>query len=446
MSQKWNLQDIRPANREKRAAVQTNPLRRQQDIGVRTPEPRTQAPFDEDLGTIDIIDGKSTKRKRVFVSVLVSLCIIGAAFFTNVMLGGAEIVVYPKFKDASVQATFSAHKTPRAGELSFELLSLDATGERQVKAAGQELVSERAIGSILIYNTKLTTTQRLIKNTRFESPEGLIFRIKESAEVPAATTDAKGNLVSGVTTVEVFADGTGEQYNITPARFTIPGLKGSDQYDAMYGESTVAFTGGFEGNKYVIDDAELQKAKQELHLELRNTLLEQLKSSRPSGFVVYDNAVTFIFESLPSTAYGDSLATIKEKAILSVPLLKENEFAEYLARNTVDGYEEASVALTNPLTLSFSYEEATTTTSDIRTLDELSFILKGTTQIVWQFDEEKLKSDLQKLPKTALPTVLSGYPSIDRANATIRPFWTQKFPENPDDIEVKKIIGTERAE
>lgn len=446
MSQKWNLQDIRPANREKRPSAQIPPQRRQQDIGIRTPEPRIQQPFDEDLGTIDIIDGKNTKRKRVFLSVFISLCIIGAAFFTNVMLGGAEIIVYPKFKDATVQATFTAHKTPRAGELSFELLSLDATGERQVKASGQELISERAIGSILIYNTKLTTAQRLIKNTRFESPEGLIFRIKESAEVPAATTDAKGNLVSGVTTVEVFADGTGEQYNIAPTRFTIPGLKGSDQFDALYGESTVAFTGGFEGTKYVIDDAELQKAKQELHLELRNSLLEQLKTARPSGFVVYDNAVTFTFESLPSTAYGDSLATIKEKAILNVPILKEDEFAKYLARNTVDGYEDADVTLTDPLTLTFTYEKATTTTSDIRSLDELSFVLKGTTQIVWQFDETELKANLRALPKSALPTVLSGYPSIDRANATIRPFWTQKFPENDVDIQVKKIIGTERTE
>jgi hypothetical protein len=155
---------------------------------------------------------------------------------------------------------------------------------------------------------------------------------------------------------------------------------------------------------------------------------------------VYDNAVTFAFETLPSTTYGNSLATLKEKAYLHVPLFKETEFSTYIADGTIAGYDGEAVRITDTNVLSFEYESATTTTSDISSLTTLQFVLKGTPRIVWQFDEEKLKTDIKGLSKTALPTVLSGYPSIDRAEATVRPFWSQGFPKNVSEITITTVV------
>jgi len=441
MPQKWNLQDIRPARPPERREAVVPPRKLSQDIAPRHTEARTEPrQYDPDLGSIDITDGNASRRKRTIISISIALFILASAYFANVLMGGAEITVYPKFKDVSVQATFIAKKSPASGELGYELLTLEATGERQVTAAGTEKVSERAVGNVFVYNTQQGTSQRLIKNTRFENPEGLVFRIKESVEVPAATKDTKGATIPGVVSTEVFADGTGEQYNISPARFTVPGLKGSPQFDAIYGESNVSFNGGFEGDRYMIDEAELETKKQELHLELRNSLLERLKSERPAGFVLYENAVTFSFESLPSTAYGEQLATIKEKAMLNVPIFNESEFSEYIAESTIAGYDNEPVLATDPYALQFSYQSATTTTSDISNLTMLEFMLKGSTQIVWQYDVDTLKNDLLGLSKTALPSVLSKYPSIDRAEATVRPFWSQSFPKNISEMTVTPII------
>jgi hypothetical protein len=448
MPKKWNLQDIRPARPSAGATEPETPTRRMsQDIAPRRPEPvresrESQEQYDPDIGSLDIVDGNASKRKRVLFATIVAFIIILGAFAMNVLMGGARVVVYPKFKDVSVQATFTTYTEPAAGELGYELLTLEATGERQVKASGSEQVTERAVGDILIYNTEAKGTQRLIKNTRFESPDGLIYRIQESVEVPAATKDTDGKILPGVVRAKVFADGTGEQYNIAPTRFTVPGLKDTPQFSTVYGESTVALTGGFEGERYMLDEAELETKKQELHLELRNSLLERLKSERPAGFIVYDNAVTFTFESLPATSYGDSLATIKEKAYLHIPLFKEDEFAKYLAESTVPGYEGEPVALTDTRALVFEYAGATTSVSDISDDTSLEFFLKGTTRIVWKFDETKLSTDLIKLSKSALPSVLSGYPSIDRAEAVVRPFWKQSFPDTIEKMTITTVIGT----
>lgn len=443
MGQKWNLQDIRPAATPKapvRDYVEQSKAR--QDIKPRAPrtEASVQSFDDSDLSTLDIIDGNSAKRKRVIVSASIAAFIIVAGIFLNIFLGGAEVTVYPKFRDVSVQSDFTIFTAPQTDELGYELLSLEATGERQVKATGREQVSTRAEGKIFVYNTQVSVSQRLIKNTRFETSDGLIYRIKESIEVPGATKDAKGNLVAGSVVADVFADATGEKYNVQPQKFTVPGLKGSEQYESIYGESTTAFTGGFEGEKYLIDEQELETAKQALHVELRDKLLARLTDEKPAGFVVYDGAVTFVYESLPATEYGDSLATIKEKVRLLVPIFNETEFAKYLAEKSVPEYRGEDVTLPDATTLTFTYTDPLTALQNISASSSLNVTLKGSTRIVWKFDEEKLKSELINLPKKDSTEVFKTYNSISHAQAEVRPFWATSFPENPDKIRVRTVI------
>ncbi len=444
MSQKWNLGDIRPSGTAKDRPKAMAPRRPQIDIAQRPrPDIEQSAAQDFEVGTIDVIDGNADKRRRIVISTIVGLAIIVLGIFVNVQLGGAEIQAFPKFKDVNVQATIVAYREPSNDrDLSYELLTLEAEGERQVKASGQETVSERATGKILIYNAHSATPQRLIKNTRFESPDGLIYRISESVEVPGTTKGQNGEVVPGVVTATVFADGTGEQYNIGPTRFTLPGLRGSDQYSTISGESTTAFTGGFDGSRYLISDSELSTAKQGLHLELRNSLLKKLETERPAGFVVYDNAVAITFTSLPATSYGAEMATIKERAILNVPLFKDSAFAKFLAEQTIPSYENESVIISDPTSLTFSYSGATTSVSDISLLQSLEFKLQGVAQIVWAFDAEKLKADLAGLPKESLDSYLRDQGALERARSSIKPFWKSTFPDNVANINVKTIVGT----
>jgi hypothetical protein len=356
------------------------------------------------------------------------------------MLGGATVTVYPKAKDVSVQSEFTAYATPKAGDLSYELLTLSETAEKQVSASGKEAVSTQAKGKIFVYNNNTKGSQRLITNTRFETREGLIFRIKESIEIPAATVDAKGSVVPGKVDAGVFSDGTGEQYNIGPSRFTVPGLKGSDQYDSVYAESSVAFEGGFEGERYIIDEAELQTAQQELHVELRNNLLNQVKDKVPAGFILYEGAITFMYDTLPATEYGESLATIKEQARLQVPILKAADFASYLAAMSIPDYANEPVYILDPTALVFEYSDPNVAQSDIKNMPELVFTLKGTSKIVWKFDEDALKTSLIGKRKTEATTVFASYRSIGQAQAEVKPFWKTSFPGDASEIKIIPVV------
>jgi len=278
-----------------------------------------------------------------------------------------------------------------------------------------------------------------VTNTRFES-NGLIFRIKDAAVLPGYTKDAEGNILPGVITADVFADEVGDQYNLGPSRFTIPGFAGEPEFDNLYAESIETFRGGFDGQRFIIDEKELQTAKQALQMELRNSLLERIGVEKPAGLVIFDGAVTFTYESLPSIEYGEDLATIKEKVTMRIPLFKGPEFASFIAEATVPGYEGGDVRITDYSIFDFKYSIATTSATDISTATSLSFKLTGRPQIVWEYDGEKLKADLLNSNKTALPSVLGSYPAIEKAEAVIRPFWKTKFPIAIDEITITEII------
>ncbi len=434
MDKKWNLQDIKPSQPRKRRTQPPPDM-------VRSREHEVTA---EDDGTvrIGVRDGRAKNRSRYVIAFALFFAIFGVGFITSILLGGADLTIYPRNREPNVNASFTAYRTPTAGELTYEIMTLEAEGERQVTATGQDEVSDQAIGRITIYNNS-DSAERLIKNTRFESPDGLIYRITESAVVPAAGISG-GQQVPGQIQADVFSDGTGEQYNkVAGTRFTVPGYKEggfTDLFKNIYAENQEQFTGGFEGLKFIIDEQELETEKQRLQTELRDILIDRIPSEKPAGFVVFDDAVTLTFQSLPAVEYGDNLATIKEKAILQIPIFKDQDFANYIAAATVPGYENRPVRIDDLSVLSFDYVSADTGSSDLGSQDSFVFELTGRPLIVWTYDEGKLKTDIMGKAKTALPTVLSGYPAIERAEAVVRPFWKRVFPDSLDEITITEII------
>jgi hypothetical protein len=430
MSQKWNLGDIKPSDTRPRRP------RSMREGNMATPKREPAAHRPKPQPTYGRVGGRKN-RTPLFMGGAAVLIIIIAVLVAGA-LGGATVHITPKTQSVTLETTVTASPNTPTG-LSYELLTLEAEGERQVSVSGSEEVSEQATGTITIYNEYSTGVQRLIKNTRFESPEGYIYRIQESVVVPGITKNAEGETVPGQIDAEVFADAPGEEYNIGPSRFVIPGLEGSDQYDRMYAESTQTFSGGFEGEQYLIDEGDLASAQDALHTELETALRERLGEERPLGFTLLDEAVTFAYDSLPSADAGEGKATIRERVRLNVPLFKDENLAQFIAQNTVADYADEAVLLQNANDISFAYGEETV--SDISIASQLSFTLTGKGTLVWQFDEEALRKDLQGVSRTLLLSVLSEYPAILRAEAKIHPFWKKSFPENTDDITFETTIS-----
>ncbi len=441
MTQKWNLQDIRPTEPRRRRAPQ---ITAEQEIRPASgaEQPRYQEPDD----TLVIKDGKKESKKNVLVLSLALICIVGGIFGISLLVSETTITVYPEFSQPTVNAEFIAYPERRDGQLSYEIMTLTEEGERQVKATGQETVTEQAKGFIEIIKST-PGAERLIKNTRFRSPNGLVFRIQESVVVPGAVKDSTGNLVPGTIRAEVFADSAGEEYNLPAGtRFDIPGFKENnltELYNAIYAENREAFAGGFNGPRFIIDEAELATTQQSLQIELRDKLLARIEGEQPADFIAFPGAVAITFNSLPTIQFGDNLVTIREQAVLQQPLFKLAEFASYIAEETIPTYAGESVRITNVQDLTFAYRDTSTNASNIANATALNFTILGKPQVVWNFDKEQLQADLAGKSLTALSVVLSGHTGIKSAEISGKPFWKRTFPENKDEIVIIEEIGSQ---
>lgn len=440
MTQKWNLQDIRPAEPRRRQPVQqTNP----EGAAPQRYTSRLEN-SEDDASTIVIKDGnKESKKKYILLSAVAGILVV-SVFSLSALLSKTTLTVYPEFREPTVNAEFTAYPDRREGSLSYEIITLDATGEKQVAASGEEYVESQAKGMLEIVKTT-PGSERLIKNTRFRSPDGKVFRIQESVVVPGAIKDASGTLVPGTIQAEVFADAVGQEYNLAAGtRFDVPGFQESnlnELYTAIYAINRDAIAGGYKGQKFIINDNELGTARQELQLELRDQLLARINTEKPAGFTTFPNSVAFTYEALPTVSYGENLVTIREQAVLQMPLFKQEDFANYLAQETISTYNREQVRIQDVSTLDFSYTDLNTNSSNLANQTALTFKIVGKPTIVSEFDAEKLQTDLAGKSKTSISTVLTAHPGIKSANVSSKPFWKRSFPEEPEDIVVVEVVG-----
>lgn len=403
---------------------------------------------------ITIEDGTKKGRNRILISVVLFFVIVGGAITLSAFTGKTVLTINPEVRNPNINAEFTAYPDKRSGELSYEIMTLEATGESQVKASGQVQVEELATGMIEI-SKSTPGAERLIKNTRFRTPEGLIFRIQESVVVPGAVKDAAGALVAGTIQAKVFADDVGESYNLAAGKtFDVPGFeegKLPELYNAIKGKNLEAFSGGFKGPQFQIDENDLSTARQALQIKLRNDLLLRIDTEKPADFVVFKEAVAITYHQLPAVEYQNDLVTIKEQAILQIPLFKSIDFGSFLAQETVPTYDNNPVRVADSTTLSFQYASSTVSTLVLANEPSLTFKLTGKPLLVWEYDAEKLKNDFKGLPKSALrPSngadrgILEAYPGIAKATVHMTPFWQRTFPDKAEEITViEEIVAAE---
>jgi len=141
--------------------------------------------------------------------------------------------------------------------------------------------------------------------------------------------------------------------------------------------------------------------------------------------------------------YGQDLVTIREQAVLQIPLFQKTEFANYLASEAVATYEGGPVRIDDPSTLTFNYTNPTTSASVIANEPSLEFSLTGRPLLIWEYDAEALTTDLAGMPKTAINNARGAYPGSEAARVRITTFWQRAFPESPEDIIIIEELNQE---
>lgn len=354
--------------------------------------------------------------------------LLGAGAF--LAFADTKVVVTPRSHivtfDESTQFKAFPKDTAATGTIAYTVQVSTLEDSSVVPASGTEKAEDRASGTITVYNNYSTSPVRLVKNTRFQTPQGQIFKVPSSVEIPG-----KKGAVPGQVNVTVIADAPGPSYNIGPVeRFTLPGLEKSspDMFKDVYAKSTAAFTGGFIGEKPAVTPAALDTARAEIRSRLQEKALAAAVAESGDTFI-FPELMQITYESLPIAAESGG-ARIREKATVSIPTFSASEFASSIARAVSADAGEAAVTLEK----GEGFRSALVDGKAVLGKDPVTFTLSGRGTLIWNVDQSALKEALAGREQAAFETIVGGFPGVDKAEASISPFWSSTFPKDPADI------------
>ena len=364
----------------------------------------------------------------------IGIVVIVLATLLN-FFSGATVTIVPKHDAIPMDQKFSALKNPGAGDLPYAIMKEAASSSLEVPATGEKTVTVKASGKIVVYNEQLSE-QRLIKNTRFQTPTGKIYRINESITLPKGTMKGAG-VTPGFFEVAVYADEAGPEYNSPPTDFTLPGLKNSSIYEKVYARGKEPLTGGAIGTIKTVSEQDLKQASENLRIQLETKLRSKARGSLAPFQIAYDQGIIVELEQ-PSLskvpASSDNKAVVSEEGTIYVITFKRDDLVKSIVKALVPAYKGEQVEIKN--IESFRFATGNVKGSDLLNAGKLDFTLKGTPELSWVINEETLKKALLGISKEHFNGILAEYPSIDRAEANIRPMWKNVFPEDPARISI----------
>ena len=298
--------------------------------------------------------------------------------------------------------------------------SMDLT--ESYEATGEDVIGEEVAGEITIYNY-YTKNQPLVATTRLMSPEGKVYRIEETVNVPAG----------GEVVVRVYADEPSINMEIGPTKFTIPGLWAGIQ-DKIYGESKSRIEYSQKVDKFVtqadIDNAIrdlkqqlVQKAKAEINKKYKdysqviysiddNTVFTEIEAERGDEIDEFDATIT---ANIVAVAFEDqAAANLAEKKFIST-LAAEKELIEFNRNNIIYTLD------------TFDYKEGT---ASINATFEGKVSLDSNSDVV-------NKDDILGLNKDQLDAYLLGKADISGYDIKFFPSFIKRVPDIPDKIIIK---------
>ncbi len=383
--------------------------------------------FDEsDLKEYKKAKNKKKKTRKIFLYFILIL-LIGAFFVFTFIFDKSIITINPKYKDVDINSTFLIFKEDLILDISSTTLS------KTILKSEPKEVNEKASGEITIYNNYSENPQTLIKNTRFQTADGKVFRIGDSIKVPGKNGNTPGTIK-----VKVSADTYGADYNIGPTDFTIPGFKNSERYDKFYAKSESNMTGGASGRVQIVAESDINNA----NLELKPKVEAELAST--TNKITHDNYYTLYGEPIINFTDNKSDLSVSSgnvynlTGVSSIFSIKKDILAKMIAIQALgDDYNgQDLVKLENIDNLNFELAKDTTGEENI-----LRVNITGKVRIIWDFDQEEFKAYFLNKNKSDFNNMIKKYNyAILSATLKQEPIWNKSFPNSKDKIKIIEEI------
>ncbi len=361
---------------------------------------------------------------------IVGGAIIALGLVLYLTLGSARIVIKPKKQDVDITVKMTSSTEIQSIETdSNKIPGQKFTSQTEVSqtfpASGKKDVAQKATGTVTLYN-KSSKAQKLVATTRLESSKGLIFRIPETVTVPAATSDTAPGAIDSA----IYADKPGNEYNIDPDTFTIPGFAGKPEFALFSAKSTKPVSGGVIGPSSIVTEKDYLSAQSSLMSQLKTALIEELKSQAGDLTVIGGPIVTF--EKPVANAKPDEAAEnlqMKLKGSAQVIAFRESD-AIKLVNSLLS--KEAKVGLLTK-DLSIAYGSASLDNAGALMTFDASVSGKAAGII----DSDKILKNILGMNEAQIRSYLNGVTEIESVRIILSPRWVHNVPKDKDKVKLE---------
>lgn len=371
-----------------------------------------------------ILIEKEKKAKPPFLKLGLILVIFGILGFFSFYFTKATVEIWPETRNLNFKTEI---KIGEGEDIPGQFFEEEKESLMEFSSTGIIEKKEFAKGKIRVYN-KSERSITLIKATRFLSAEGKQFRSLKAITIPA-----RGYLDG----VEVVAEEAGEEYNIGPSKFSVPGLVGTPLYFLIYAESLESMKGGALGKTPQVTEDDLKQAERILLEKLSEMGKESLRKNIPEGYIFLEELLKQeVLEKFPLTRAGQELKSFIFKAkIKSVALsFKKQDLEDWAKEFVYSQIEPSQKIVEGSLNLNYSVKEKEIDKG--RVILSLEISAKSYSQPDFQF----LKAQINGKPAIEGEYLLEKEDEISKAKIKIFPFWLKTVPKNLQRIEIELKI------
>lgn len=379
----------------------------------------------------------SLGNKYIFIWGIAIVIVFVSVWYVAFRLPSAEISLFLKkvatdFNE-TVEVTTAAtrYSIENQGKIILpgELLRATQNMQMTFKANGKEAVKERARGILTVHNSFSSTPQIFIAKTRFESPNGKIFRTEKQITIPGSRVQ-NGKVIPSSVDIEVVADEPGEAYNIPPSSgWKVPGLKGTPKYNVFYGENTKPISGGAVGEHLSATDEDKKNAEIAITAALKDSLQAQMVVLLSDKFKTPEEGMLFQItkkefqypsgdpENFVLYAEGEMKQFAFNEETLKEAILKK-------IRKTISGD-----ILMKAENFNISYSLLQPIFDD----EKLTLSVSGNTTFVPDINTEELKNELRGKTRSEMQQIIYSIQGLENAQTSLEPkwaFWLGNVPKN----------------
>ncbi|MDP2927090.1 MAG: hypothetical protein Q8N65_03090 [bacterium] len=366
------------------------------------------------------------KAKVLVLSVfLLFFGLIGVAVYLK--LPNVDIDIWLKTENLTFTIPAEVNK-----EIPGKIISEEQFLSQEFSSTGKAVKEEKSEGTVRIFNDYSTSSQSLIAATRFVSSEGKLFRLVERVAVPGQTME-KGKLVPGTVDALVRADVTGQEYNIGPSAFSIPGFAGTPKYTFFYAKSFSAMKGGFRGETLIVSAEDLEKARQVTRAKIEEKIDNALNNrTLPGLLLVKENVSLNIPEQGPTAKVGDAVKTFNYqiRAKKETILLAEDDLRTLVQTDLLSKLEDQQRFLPESIQINPSIETIDTATGKTR------LSLKISVKIYTNLEAGPLKEQLSEKSIQEVQQSFQNLSQVSRAKIKIFPSFFKNLPKDLNKIEL----------